>query len=186
MEQSAISELLEGAEQGDTAAWERLMALVYEDLKRIAHGQMARISPGQTLSTTVLVHEAFEKLAVQQQLAVRERTAFYALCACAMRQIIIDHYRRRTADKRSAKDPEPLADYEARRANPEADSALDALGRVLSDLVRRDERMVQVFEMRYFAGMSDVEIGQRLDLSVRTVQRLAARTRAWIVAGLEG
>ena len=66
------------------------MALVYQDLKRIAHGQMARISPGQTLSTTVLVHEAFEKLAAQGGLPVRERTGFYALCACAMRP---DHRR---------------------------------------------------------------------------------------------
>lgn len=186
MEQSGISELLAGAEQGDSAAWERLMALVYEDLKRIAHGQMARIRPDQTLGTTVLVHEAFEKMAVQQQLAVRDRTAFYALCACAMRQIIIDHYRRRSAGKRKSDDPRRLADYEHQRANPEAGNALDALGRVLSDLVRRDERMVQVFEMRYFAGLPDAEIARSLDISMRTVQRLANRARAWIVAGLEG
>lgn len=160
------------------------MALVYDDLKRIAHGQMARIAPGQTLGTTVLVHEAFEKLAAQGKLPVSERSGFYALCACAMRQIIIDHYRRRSADKRSV-DPARLAEHETRRVNPDMDNALTELGRALDLLARRDPRLLEVFEMRYFAGLSDAEISERMDLSVRSVQRLAARARSWVAAGLD-
>lgn len=185
MERSSVNELLAAVERGESAAWEQLMALVYEDLKRIAHGQMARIVPDQTLSTTVLVHEAFEKLAAQQRLPVREHSAFYALCACAMRQIIIDHYRKRAAGKRSTEDPLGLAAHETGRVNPEADNALIALGRVLSELVQRDKRLVEVFEMRYFAGLSDAEIARRLDISTRSVQRLATRARAWITAALD-
>lgn len=185
MTQRGISELLAAAGRDDPAAWEQLMALVYDDLKRIAHRQMARIAPGQTLSTTVLVHEAFEKLAGRKQVLSTERTEFYALCACAMRQIIIDHYRKRAALKRAPDDILVLADHEARRANPEADSTITRLGGVLDAMVKRDERMVEVFEMRYFAGLSDDDIARRLDLSPRTVQRIATRARSWIVAALD-
>ncbi len=184
MDESEFSDLLKRVERSDDRAWDQLTTLVYQDLKRIAHGQMARIAPGQTLSTTVLVHEAFEKLAAQGGLPVTERSSFYALCAYAMRQIIIDHYRRRSAEKRTAL-PDELADHEARRVTPDIDNALIALGRALDQLSQRDPRLLEVFEMRYFAGMSDREISQRLDLSIRTVQRLAARARSWIAAGLD-
>ncbi|MEN1728577.1 MAG: ECF-type sigma factor [Pseudomonadota bacterium] len=184
MDEARFKALLERVDHADGEAWDQLTALVYQDLKRIAHGQMARIAPGQTLSTTVLVHETFEKLAAQGGLPVTERNGFYALCACAMRQIIIDHYRRRSAEKRQA-NPAEFTDYETRRVSPDIDNALMALGRALDQLSRRDPRLVEVFEMRYFAGMSDSDISHRLDLSVRTVQRLAARARAWIASGLD-
>ncbi len=184
MDEAGFKALLDGVDQADPAAWDQLTSMVYTDLKRIAHGQMARITPGQTLSTTVLVHEAFEKLAAQGGLPVTERTGFYALCAYAMRQIIIDHYRRRSADKRTV-NPTEFANFETRRSSPDIDNALLALGRALDQLSQRDPRLVEVFEMRYFAGMSDSEISQRLDLSARTVQRLAARARSWIAASLD-
>lgn len=184
MNDADFSQLLARVEAADDEAWSTLMGLVYGDLKRIAHGQMARIVPGQTLSTTVLVHETFEKLAAQGDLPVQERSAFYALCACAMRQIIIDHYRKRSASKRSP-DPETAADHEARRVTPDMDSALIDLGRALDLLARRDERLLRAFEMRYFAGLSDEDIARRLDISVRSVQRLIARARSWISAALD-
>jgi len=184
MNDADFSRLLARFEAADDEAWSALMSLVYGDLKRIAHGQMARIVPGQTLSTTVLVHETFEKLAAQGKLPVQERSAFYALCACAMRQIIIDHYRKRSASKRSP-DPQTAADHEARRVTPDMDSALIDLGRALDLLARRDERLLKAFEMRYFAGLSDEDIAQRLDSSVRSVQRLIARARSWISAALD-
>lgn len=185
MDTTGVNQLLSAVQENEPAAWDRLMKMVYEDLKRIAHGQMARIAPGQTLTTTVLVHEAFEKLARQEGLPASDRSSFYALCACAMRQIIIDHYRRRSADKRNPVSADVIEEFEFRRVNPESDHALLMLGKILDDLVVRDERMVQVFEMRYFAGLTDAEIASRLDLSIRTVQRIATRARAWIVASLE-
>lgn len=185
MTHTGIGELLEAVERGEAAAWDSLMALVYEDLKRIAHNQMRRIAPGQTLTTTVLVHEAFEKLAAGEKLPARDRVSFYALCARAMRQIIIDHYRRRDARKRTPDTPDALAEHERRRANPDADNALEVLGGVLNALVKRDEQLVEVFEMRHFAGLTDTEIAQRLGVSTRTVQRIGARAQAWIVASLE-
>jgi RNA polymerase sigma factor (TIGR02999 family) len=185
MTRTGIGDLLAGVERGEAGAWDSLMALVYQDLKRVAHIQMRRIAPGQTLTTTVLVHEAFEKLASSQNLPARDHSSFYALCARAMRQIIIDHYRRRDAAKRSPEVPELLAEQERRRVNPEADNALDALGRVLSELIKRDERMVEVFEMRHFAGLTEDQIAERMKVSKRTVQRIDARAQAWIIAALE-
>lgn len=170
--------------QDDPQAWQALMLLVYDDLKHIAHKQMARISPGQTLSTTVLVHETFEKLAAQGGLPVRERSEFYALCAFAMRQIVIDHYRRRTADKRAAQPAAP-DELERRPASADIDAAMVDLGRGLHLLARHDSRLLQAFEMRYFAGLSDIEIARRLEVSERSVQRLVARARTWVAASLD-
>ncbi|MCB1587622.1 MAG: hypothetical protein KDI56_01845 [Xanthomonadales bacterium] len=184
MNDAEFGQLLRGIERSDPQAWQSLMQLVYSDLKRIAHRQLARVDPGQTLSTTVLVHETFEKLAVQGGLPVQERSDFYALCAHAMRQILVDHYRRRSADKRAAQ-PAALADHELRRVGGDIDSALLELGRGLDLLARHDQRLLQVFEMRYFGGLSDVEIGRRLDLSERSVQRQVARARAWVMACLD-
>lgn len=179
-----FSKLLRRVESDDSSAWGELMQLVYQDLKRVAHNQMARIAPGQTLSTTVLVHEAFEKLAVQAGLTIANRTHFYALCASAMRQIVIDHYRRRSAKKRST-EAETLAEVETRGISPDIDFAITQLGRSLELLERRDPTLIRAFEMRYFAGLSDTEIATRLELSDRSVQRLVARARAWVMAGLD-
>lgn len=184
MSETRFSELLPRVEAGESGAWDALMQLVYQDLKRVAHNQMTRISPGQTLSTTVLVHETFEKLASQAGLAISDRSHFYSLCASAMRHIVIDHYRKRSADKRRA-DPDAMADYENRRVTPDIDSALIELGQAMDQLERRDPRLLQVFEMRFFAGLSDAEISSRLGLSDRSVQRLVARARAWVGVGLD-
>lgn len=184
MTEPDFSDLLRRVEREEPGAWNDLMELVYADLKRVAHNQMNRIRPGQTLSTTVLVHEAFEKLVSQAGLAINDRSHFYALCASAMRQIVIDHYRRRSAEKRTP-DDEAMADHETRRVSPDIDAALTELGRSLDRLGRRDPRLVEVFEMRYFAGLTDAEIAERMDLAVRTVQRLVARARAWVAAGLD-
>lgn len=183
MNEARFSELLQRVEAGESGAWDALMRLVYEDLKRVAHNQMARISPGQTLSTTVLVHETFEKLATQAGLSINDRSHFYSLCAGAMRHIVIDHYRKRGTEKRRA-DPDAMAAYENRRVTPDIDSALTELGRAMDQLERRDPRLLEVFEMRFFAGLTDAEIASRLGLSDRTVQRLVAKARAWVGAGL--
>ncbi|MEO1171866.1 MAG: ECF-type sigma factor [Myxococcota bacterium] len=184
MSDDEFSALLRRVERDDASAWRELMELVYQDLKRVAHAQMNRIAPGQTLSTTVLVHEAFEKLALQAGLEIADRTHFYALCASAMRQIVIDHYRRRTADKRSGS-PEWLDELKTKGLSSELDSAIGQLGKALELLERRDRNLLAAFEMRYFAGLSDAEISTRLDVSERSVQRLVARGRAWVAASLD-
>lgn len=186
MTQSGFNALLTAAADGDAEAWQSLMDLVYSDLKRIAHLQMRRIRPEHTLSTTVLVHEAFEALAEQQKLPICERSDFYALCAAAMRQIIIDHHRRRSAIKRTADDPDGWRRHETSRSNPEAENALVALGSVLDQLLARDRKLVEAFEMHYFGGLSSEEVGRRLNVSRRSAQRLIARSRAWIIDALTG
>lgn len=184
MNEPDFTVLMRRVENGDTEAWDGLMSLIYTDLKRVAHSQMARINPGQTLSTTVLVHETFEKLAAQGGLPVSKRSDFFAMCAYAMRQIVIDHYRRRSAEKRS-RDTEALAEHEHRRVNPDIDAALTELGGSLDQLAQRDPRLVEVFELSYFAGLSQAQIADRMQLAERSIQRLLARARAWVTAGLE-
>lgn len=184
MSESDFVNLIRRVEDEQPDAWDELMRLVYTDLKRVAHSQLARIEPGQTLSTTVLVHETFEKLIGQAGLSINDRSHFYALCASAMRQIVVDHYRRRASEKRTP-DLVAAADHESRRVTPDMDVALTELGRSLDLLARRDPRLVQVFEMTYFAGLSQDEIADKLQLAERTVQRLIHRARAWVSAGLD-
>jgi len=142
-----FDDLLSRREAADGEAWRSLVGPVNDDLKRIAHEQITRIAPGQTLGTTVLVHESFEKLAAQGRLPVKEKSSCYALRASAIRQIIIDHYRKRSASKRSPA-PAVAADHEARRVSPDMDSAMVDLGPALDLLARRDERLLRAFETR--------------------------------------
>ncbi|MEM1080255.1 MAG: ECF-type sigma factor, partial [Pseudomonadota bacterium] len=99
------------------------------------------------------------------------------------RQIIIDHYRRRTSQKRT-KNPNRFNEYETRRVTPDMDAALVELGRTLSALKQRDPELLQVFELRFLVGMNAPDVAREMKLSERTVQRMAARARAWVANGL--
>ena len=178
-----FSQLVRRVEAKEPGAWDALLDLVYRDLKKVAHAQMMRIHRGHTLSTTVLVHEAFEKLSAQSALPVNDQAHFYALSAAAMRQIIIDHYRRRTSQKRT-QDHAAMTEYETRRVTPDMDAALTELGRTLALLEQRDPQLLRVFELRFLVGMTCTDIAHLLAVSERTVQRLAARGRAWVASGL--
>jgi RNA polymerase sigma factor (TIGR02999 family) len=175
----SVTELLIAYRDGDREAFDRLVPLLYDDLRKIARAQLRRGRPGATLGTTVLVHEVYLKMADQQRLDARDRGHFLAISAHAMRQVIADHARRRTAAKRGGhSDPLPLdeapelADREARWLL-EVDQALERLS-------ARSPRMAQVVECRFFAGYSEEETAEALDTSLRTVQRDWMRARAWL------
>ena len=169
--------------RGDPAAFDRLVHLAYDDLRRVARGQLRRLRPGDTLDTTALVHEAYLRLVDQSRVQWRDRGHFLAVSATAMRQILIDYARGRTRQKRGGgQAPTPLDGLElgaADRAH-EMIEVDQALGR----LAEHDARLVAVVECRYFAGYSEQETAEALGVSLRTAQRDWLRARAWLRAAL--
>jgi len=180
-----VTELLLAFRDGDRAAFDQLVPMLYDDLRKVARAQLRRGRPGATLDTTVLVHELYLKMADQQRLDARDRGHFLAISAHAMRQVIADYARRRTAAKRGGdSDPVPL-DEAPEIADREARWLLD-VDQALERLAGRDERMAKVVECRFFAGFSEEETAAALDTSVRTVQRDWMRARAWLKEELGG
>ena len=182
---AGVTELLVAYRDGDREAFDKLVPMLYDDLRQIARRQLRRGRRGATLDTTMLVHEVYLKMADQQRLDARDRGHFLAISAHAMRQVIADYARRRTAAKRGgAVDPVPL-DEAPPLADKEARWLLD-VDRALERLGRRDPRLAQVVECRFFAGFSEEETAEALGVSLRTVQRDWARARGWLREELGG
>lgn len=156
---------------------EEMLPAVYDELRRLARLQRRRLTPGQTLDTTALVHEAYLKLSARSG-PWNDENHYYSAAALAMRQILVDYARQRTSRKRGGGvAAEPLE--EARAADHQALRVL-ALDLALRDLAAVDERLVRVVECRVFAGYSEEETAKALSTSLRTVQRDWVRARAWL------
>lgn len=175
-----VTALLEQYAGGDAAALDRLFPLVYEELRRVAHGQMYAERSGHTLDTTALVHEAYMKLVrhppnVQWQ----SRTHFFAVAARAMRQILVNYAKSRSRAKRGGDAPRISLDEAV--VMPEARAnELVALDDALKLLETIDARQSRVVELRYFGGLTIEETAQVLAVSVVTVKRDWATARAWL------
>jgi RNA polymerase sigma factor (TIGR02999 family) len=180
-----ITELLTAHGEGQRGAIERLVPLVYADLRRLARAQLRRRRPGQTLDTTALVHEAYLKLVDQSRVSWRDRGHFFAVSAMAMRQILVDYARRRGRLKRGAGVRELQLEEAADPASRHADHLLE-LDLALQKLAGHDERLVRVVECRYFAGLTEQETAEALGVSLRTAQREWFKARAWLRGQLEG
>jgi len=180
-----ITRLLRAHAEGDRSAFDRLVPLVYEELRRLARRQRRGGPAARSLDTTGLVHEAYLKLAGSPGLRLNDRGHLMAVTACAMRQVLIGRARARLRAKRGAGvDALPL-DEERVAVRSEAEQLLD-LDRALSRLRERDPRLAQVFEYRYFAGLGEEETAEALGMSLRTVQRGWLRARSWLRAELRG
>jgi RNA polymerase sigma factor (TIGR02999 family) len=178
-----ITELLVAHVQGRSGALEALVPLVYGDLRRLARAQMRGRSPGGTLETGALVHEAYLRLVDENRASWQDRRHFYAVAAMAMRQIVIDHARRRTRAKRGGGQHITALDDVADPLSRDAEQMLD-LDRALSALETTHPRMVRVVECRYFGGLSEQETAEALGTSLRTVQREWLKARASLRAAL--
>jgi RNA polymerase sigma factor (TIGR02999 family) len=171
-----VTRLLEAAVQGDSQAMDRLVPLVYEDLRRVAHRQLDREGGGHTLQTTALVHEAYIKLATGGAMTATSRAHFLAIAARAMRQVLVDYARRRKAAKRGGGVISVTLGDEAGAADTSADDLL-ALDDALNQL---EPRQRQVIECRFFGGMEEKDIAEALGISERTVRRDWVKARAWL------
>jgi len=163
-----ITELLNAAQSGDSDAQETAYALVYDELKRCARRQKAFV-PGSSLSPTALVSELYLRLSGHRADRIRDRAHFFALAARAMRQIIVDHARRRTSVKRGgAVDHTDVATLDLATATAEQALELDA---ALTVLAERDADLARLVEWHFFAGLSFDEIAAELGRHERTVRR---------------
>lgn len=181
--QADITLLLDRASGGDRLAWDRLVELVYPDLKRLARGALGG-HDGRTLNTTALVHECFLRLS-QASGAPRDRGHLMSLAVRIMRQVLVDHARERLAAKRGG-GARAMPIDEAQLADERQFGLLLEIDDALRQLVAREPRQAQVFECRYFGGLNDEQTAQALGISARTVHRDWDAGRAWLAAALAG
>ena len=174
------TQLLLASRAGDRQAFDSLFALIYDELRRIASYRLRRHGAGETVSTTVLVHETYLRLVDQTSAAAADRAHFLALASRAMRFILVDHARAAAAQKRGGGAPAvTLEAVELPAANQLAGNLL-ALDQALDRLREFSERQCQLVEYRFFGGLNYEEIADVMGTSVRTVKRDWTRARAWL------
>lgn len=174
-----ITQLLLAWRNGDNEALNRLIPLVYDELRQFAHRYMNKRFAGQTLQTTALVNEAYIRLVGQDQVDWQNRTHFFAVCARVMRNLLVDRARSRQADKHGGGARRVSLD-DAAIVLPERQIDLLALDEALDRLAGIDPRKSQIVEMRYFGGMSVEETAEVLAVSSITVKREWLKARAWL------
>jgi RNA polymerase sigma factor (TIGR02999 family) len=170
---------------------QRLIPLVYAELRRVAHRQLTAESDGHTLSTTALVHEAYLRLAEQTRTEWASRAQFFGLAAQAMRRVLVDYARRRQADRRGGRDWRPVS-LEDAEAGPNADALaaaargdeLLALDEALERLAAVDARGARVVECRFFGGLTEAETAEALGVSTRTVASDWLMAKGWLFRAL--
>ena len=177
-----VTELLLSWGQGDTAALDRLVPLLYDDLRRVARGHLRRERPGHSLQPTALVHEVFLRLVDVDRMTLKSRAHFFALSATLMRQILVDHARRQRAGKRGGGATVIGLNEAVGAAAPMALSSVDvlALDEALEVLSSLDARQCRVVELRFFAGLNVPEAADALGVSTATVEREWAMAKAWL------
>lgn len=179
----SITELLIEWREGDVTALDRLMPLVYEELRRLARHYMRGERPGHTLQTGALVNEAYLRLVDHKGMRWQNRAHFYAVASQAMRRILVDHARFRHYAKRGGGNP-PLELDEAAAVSEKQAGDLVALDDALTDLSAIDPRKSQIVEMRYFGGMSVEETAEALGVSSVTIMREWRTAKAWLLRAI--
>lgn len=181
---SSVTQLLKDWTGGDRAALDRLMPLVYDELRRLAGGYLGRERRDHTLQPTALVHEAFLRLVDQRRIQWQGRAHFLALAATLMRQLLISHARQHRAAKRGGGGPRVTL-LEGDLAVEERDVDLLDLDRALAALAVLDPRQARVVELRYFGGMTVEETAEVLEVSPATVKLDWSLARAWLLRELQ-
>lgn len=179
MADAKITELLQRLSRGDKAAEAELMPQVYRELHRIATFCLRGERPGGSLQATDLVHEAYVKLIPEQDIDWKSRAHLFGLAARCMRRILVDHARRRGADKRGGGAP-PVAMDEILFISPAECTYVENLHEALEAFAELDSRAAKVVELRYFGGLNEEEIAEAVGVSSRTVKRDLRNARAWL------
>lgn len=174
-----VTQLLKAWGNGDEAARDELMTLVYAELHRLAHQYLKRERPGHTLQTSALVNEAFVKLIDQKDVRWQNRGHFFAIAAQLMRRILVDHARTRRAAKRGGS-ASPVSLDDALVISNERSAEVVALDEALTALATVDERKSQIVELRFFGGLSIEETAEVLAVSPGTVMRDWTLAKAWL------
>lgn len=186
MENKDVTQLLSRLKAGENGAYDELYPLIYEELRQLAYGHMSHQPPDHTLSKTELVHEAYLKMIDQSKINFSDKSHFLAIASKCMRQILIDHARKNTAEKRGG-DKKDLTYIDGifsghqRKAKELID--IDA---ALSELEKLNERLSRVVEMRFFGEMTIEDTAEALGVSKSTVKRDWMKARGWLYKELKG
>jgi RNA polymerase sigma factor (TIGR02999 family) len=178
---SDVTRILSQIEQGDPQAAEKLLPLVYDELRKLAAARLVRENPGHTLQPTALVHEAWLRLGEQ---SFESRNHFLRAAAECMRRILVDHARSRNADKRGGRRRRVSLDESVRWT--ESPDHILALEEALARFAAEEPRKAELVVLRFFAGMTIPEAAQALGVSVPTAERWWVFARAWLYADLAG
>ena len=180
-----VTELLRAWSAGESGAADRLMPLVYGELRRRAAGYLRREQRGHTLQPTALVHEAYLRLVDQRRAVWQNRAQFFGVASQMMRRILVDRARARKMAKRSGRWARVTLDDVDKASQPKDVDVLD-LDAALTRLAEFDPRKSRIAELRFFGGLSLEETGEVLQVSVATVERDWQAARAWLFKTLSG
>jgi RNA polymerase sigma factor (TIGR02999 family) len=182
---SEVTRILSAIEQGDPCAAEKLLPLVYDELRKLAAQRIAGEKPGQTLQATGLVHEAYLRLVdVEKTQRWSSRGHFFAAAAEAMRRILVDQARTKLSLRRGGElRRHAIEDQEIEAPEPAGD--LVAVHEVLEQFEHVDAQAAQIVKLRYFAGLSIPEVAEALGVSTSTIDRSWAYARAWLHAAIK-
>ena len=181
-----VTRLLQDCSEGNRDALDKLLPLVYNELRRLAHSYLSHERPDHTLQTTALVHEAYLKLIDQRSVNWQNRAQFFAISAQAMRRILLDNARRHTAAKRGSGGQKISLDEVATLSGDSANESLIALDLALQKLERIDEAQSKIVELRYFGGLTIEETAEVLKISPSSIQREWTVARAWLYKSITG
>jgi RNA polymerase sigma factor (TIGR02999 family) len=170
--------LLRAWRQGDRAAFEEIAPIIYDELRRLAAFHLRGERPGHTFGPTALISEAYLRLAGGSQLDFHDRAHFFAIASRNMRQILVDHARKRRAEKRGAGD-RPL-EFDETRIIADRPWELIALDDALDDLAKLDERKARIVELHYFGGLTHEQIALVCEMHINTVARDLRFSQAWL------
>ncbi len=181
-ESASMSQLLADWAAKDPKALDRLVPIVYEELRRLAHYHMNGERPGHTLQTTALVNEVYLRLAGIKGLQWRDRAHFFAMAGTLMRRVLVDYARRHKRDKRGGGVTVIPLDGQVITASPGVDPGIDieALDEALQRLSGVDPQQCRIVELRFFGGLSIEETSEALGVSPATVKRDWTTARAWL------
>ena len=176
----AVTTLLASWRQGDQAALDRLIPLVYDELRRVARARLKDERADHVLQTTALVHETYVRLIDLDRITIQNRTHFFALAARLMRQVLVDYARRAQADKRGGDVTMVALEDAGLVAAKMCDVEVLALDEALEQLATVDARLCRVVELKFLAGLNIDEIAEALEISPATVERDWSFARAWL------
>jgi len=173
-----VTQLLIEWSNGDHAALEQLVPLVYDELRRLARGYMRREGQGHTLQTSALINEAYLRLVDQKTVQLQNRAQFFGFAAQLMRRILVDHARSRSRIKRGGGARMVSLAEQAVISNDVAE--VIALEGALKNLAEMDPRKAQIVEMKFFGGLTNEEVAEVLKVTSRTVEREWRKAKAWL------
>jgi len=181
----SVTQLLLKWGEGDAASLDKLMPLVYDELRRLASNYLRRERQNHTLQPTALVNEAYLKLVDQKNAHWQNRAQFYGVAAQLMRRILVDHARQHQAEKRGGSKQQRLSITSARAIAQTPEVDVLAVNEALEELKQFDEQQERIVELRFFGGLSIAETAEVLGLGHATVERDWKMARAWLRQKLE-